>query len=70
LRRVQYAVHEELGVANMMNLKKKLQNPFALIAQGFIGGAILFFATAPSEQQAAQAAPTAESSSFAKIFSA
>jgi hypothetical protein len=31
-----------------MNLKKKLQNPFALIAQGFIGGAAIFYATMPA----------------------
>jgi hypothetical protein len=28
-----------------MTLKQKLQNPFALVAQGFVGGAILFWAT-------------------------
>ncbi len=27
-----------------MNIRKKLQNPFALIAQGFIVGAIIFHA--------------------------
>ena len=32
-----------------MNLKKKLQNPMVLITQGFIAGAILFYATAPRE---------------------
>ena len=49
----------------MMNLKKKLQNPFALVAQGFVAGAILFWSTAPSEveanqPQAAQAATIAQ----------
>ena len=29
-----------------MNIKKKLTNPFALVAQGFGLGAVLFFATA------------------------
>ena len=29
----------------MMNFKKKLQNPFALVAQGFAIGGLLFFAT-------------------------
>lgn len=33
-----------------MNIKKKLQNPFALVAQGFVAGAILFWTTtAPAE---------------------
>ena len=32
-----------------MNLKKKLQNPMVLITQGFIAGAILFYATTPPE---------------------
>lgn len=33
----------------MINIKKKLSNPFALAAQGFAAGAILFFATMPAE---------------------
>lgn len=32
-----------------MNIKQKLKNPFALVAQGFIVGAILFWATMSSE---------------------
>ncbi len=32
-----------------MNLKKKLQNPFALVGQGFVAGAILFWTVAPAE---------------------
>ncbi len=32
-----------------MNLKKKLQNPFALVGQGFVAGAILFWTIAPAE---------------------
>ena len=28
-----------------MNVLKKLQNPFALVGQGFVAGGILFFAT-------------------------
>ncbi len=31
-----------------MNIKKKLQNPFVLMAQGFIGGAAIFYATMPA----------------------
>ena len=48
-----------------MNIKKKLQNPFALVAQGFVAGAILFWTTtapaeeSPSQGQAVQAAAAA-----------
>lgn len=28
-------------------LKEKLENPFALIAQGFVAGMVLFWVTAP-----------------------
>jgi hypothetical protein len=37
-----------------MDIKKKLQNPFALVAQGFVAGAILFWTTAPAEADANQ----------------
>lgn len=37
-----------------MNIKKTLQNPFALVAQGFVAGAILFWATMPHEQDTPQ----------------
>lgn len=33
-------------------LKKKLSNPFALVAQGFVMGSILFFATQPDDARA------------------
>ena len=33
-----------------MDIKQKLKNPFALVAQGFVVGAILFWATMPIEQ--------------------
>lgn len=36
-----------------MNVKRKLLNPFVLIGQGFVAGAVLFFSTAP-EPPAAQ----------------
>jgi hypothetical protein len=36
-----------------MNIKKKLLNPFALVGQGFLAGAVLFYSTTP-EQPAAQ----------------
>lgn len=45
-----------------MTIKEKLQNPFALVAQGFVAGAILLWATAPSDE-APQSPPTAESAS-------
>lgn len=32
-----------------MNIKKKLANPFALVAQGFAAGVLLFFASASFE---------------------
>ena len=38
----------------MTNLKKKLQNPMVLVAQGFVAGAILFYATTPPEAAPAQ----------------
>ncbi len=56
-----------------MNIKKKLQNPFALIAQGFIGGAAIFYATLPANVEAqAQAAPVeaVQSSIHGKISNA
>ena len=43
-----------------MSIKQKLQNPFALVAQGFIAGAILFWATAPGDADARPLAPTIE----------
>lgn len=39
-------------------LKEKLENPFALVAQGFVVGLILFWATAP-EKTVAQTAQSA-----------
>lgn len=50
-----------------MNLKKKLTNPFLLVAQGFAAGAIFFFAVAqplkadaPQVSEASRSAPAAE----------
>jgi hypothetical protein len=37
----------------MRNWKKKLQNPFALVGQGFVVGVLLFWATAPRDTYAA-----------------
>ncbi len=36
----------------MKTLRKKLENPFALVFQGFVAGSILFWATAPGESSA------------------
>jgi hypothetical protein len=44
-----------------MNIKKKLQNPFALIAQGFIGGAAIFYATLPTNVDMGPQVPAAQS---------
>ncbi len=44
-----------------MNIKKKLQNPFALIAQGFIGGAAIFYATLPTNVDVGPQVPAAQS---------
>lgn len=33
-------------------LKEKLENPFALVAQGFVAGMVLFWVTAPEESMA------------------
>ena len=47
-----------------MNIKKKLTNPFALVAQGFGLGAVLFFATIPAEADSPQQAGSAVSASL------
>ena len=49
-----------------MNIKKKLANPFALVAQGFAAGALLFFATAPSESDSSQQPPAGQSAAVAE----
>lgn len=40
-----------------MKVWKKLQNPFALVGQGFVFGGLLFFATHQAEAAPAAAAP-------------
>lgn len=40
-----------------MSIRKALQNPFALVAEGFVAGAIMFWATMPAEQDASAVAP-------------
>lgn len=45
-----------------MKLWKSLQNPFALVGQGFVLGGILFFATHPESLLASPPAPQAAES--------
>jgi hypothetical protein len=51
----------------MTNLKQKLQNPFALIGQGFIVGLLLFWTTAPGKSMAAMPAPISAAAVHASI---
>ena len=54
-----------------MKLKKTFQNPFALVVEGFVAGAIVFFATAAKDEPAPQGAqPVPQSAFTAKIFGA
>ena len=48
-----------------MNIKKKLQNPFALIAEGFIGGAAIFYLAMPANADAPSQAARTEATQFA-----
>src|SRR3546814_8762886 len=48
-----------------MTIKQKLQNPFALVAQGFVAGALMLWVTAPSESDAPQSPPPVESAATA-----
>ena len=49
-----------------MNVLKKLQNPFALVVQGFVVGGLLFWTTqGQASQPTAAAAPIAVSASSA-----
>ena len=53
-----------------MNIKKKLLNPFVLIGQGFVAGAILFYSTAaepPAPQPTSAAIQSAASTQIAGI---
>ena len=47
-----------------MKFKKKLLNPFALVGQGFLAGAVLFFATAPKEVDTPNQAPPLQSAAL------
>ena len=42
-----------------MTLLKKLQNPYALVVQGFLVGGLFFWATQSEATQQAPSAPTA-----------
>jgi hypothetical protein len=50
-----------------MKLWKKLQNPYALVGQGFVLGGILFFATHPASLLAASPAAHSPSSIISSI---
>jgi len=45
-----------------MSMKSKLQHPFALIAQGFIAGAIIFYPATSSGAGTQRTAPTSSAS--------
>jgi hypothetical protein len=48
----------------MIKWKQKLQNPFALVAQGFVVGLALFWATMPNESIAQDDPQPVAASSF------
>ena len=54
----------------MMNLKKKLQNPLVLVTQGFVVGAVLFYATTPPEAAPTQPQPQSGYQALEKIVKA
>ena len=47
----------------MIKLFRKLDNPFLLIAEGFVAGAILFWSTSPGSVEASPNQPTARAES-------
>ena len=53
-----------------MNIKKTLQNPFVLMAQGFVAGAFLFWSSLPAEVAAPDGAPTVQASTIAESIDA
>lgn len=50
-----------------MNIKRKLQNPYALVAQGFVAGAIIFYATMPAELESQAPRANVQSASAAEV---
>ena len=53
-----------------MNIKKKLQNPFVLVVQGFVAGAILFWSTVPGEADVSNQPQAAQTAAFAQNLDA
>jgi hypothetical protein len=47
----------------MIKWLRKLDNPFLLIAEGFVAGAILFWSTSPGYAEASPNQPTARAES-------
>ena len=45
-----------------MNILRTLQNPFALVVEGFVAGAILFYATIPADPEITGPGATAAAS--------
>ncbi len=50
-----------------MNIKKKLQNPFVLVGQGFLIGAAIFLATHDPATDGGNAGPVAEASFLDRV---
>ena len=50
-----------------MNIKKKLHNPFVLIAQGFIAGSVIFYATMPDDIEARRPSAPVQSARSADV---
>ena len=53
-----------------MDIKKTLQNPFVLMAQGFVAGAFLFWSSLPSDVAAPDGAQAVQASAVAESFDA
>ena len=53
-----------------MNIKKTLQNPFVLVGQGFVVGAILFFATTPQDHGTAPSPAAVQAGAAIESFEA
>jgi hypothetical protein len=54
--------HQTSCEDNFMTMKNKLQHPLALIAQGFVAGAIIFYPATRSEAGMQRIAPTSSAS--------
>lgn len=57
MKPVQPAFSRAAPITRRMRWMNRLQHPFALVAQGFVLGGILFFATHPSSLQARASDP-------------